>query len=418
MAAAVADYVLHSAPSEAQLDVAAVRAWEDYGPKEAGTVLRSMTSRAEGQQRWQYPPVLYNAENGCALYQYINNACHHFMNFIEAMIKVSRDDLQPGEEYTMSELWTRVRQYATTGGTPTVRSDLFDRMRRDIHMNGKQKTSLHTKITKERQSYENQYNVSKRVYVSPRRSEERPRFEPRYAQGAATSPSRSFNAGAYIGRVWALRKLTDAFELAVREVQLRPVSWLPGPHFSNDQAVLGMLYYTQRLWEVEYGLLEAPPPAAEEQPSPRRRTIPAFDIPVGLIGLDKRRSFFGIDVIRAEMPQTPPTRNAVFLPNYTTTLRKSRTGALLAVYHDEQSVPLSWHFAGFHKPYRSEEAQFSYSWMVSSFLNDDVYRHNSYILSQYTIELISGKERYYGDYLTICGNPLAKRNSVPSGKKT
>ncbi|EPY19116.1 hypothetical protein AGDE_15422 [Angomonas deanei] len=408
MAAAVADYVLHSAPSEAQLDVAAVRAWEDYGPKEAGAVLRSMTSRAEGQQRWQYPPVLYNAENGCALYQYINNACHEFMNFIEVMIKVARDDLKPGEEYTMSELWTRVRQYATTGGTPTVRSDLFDRMRRDIHMNAKYSSNLHDKIQNERESYKKQYNVSKRVYVASR-DENRPRFEPRYAQGAATSPSRSFNAGAYIGRVWALKKLTDAFELALREVQLRPVSWLPGPHFSNDQAVLGMLYYTQRLWEVEYGLLEAPPPKVEEDPSPRRRTIPAFDIPVGLIGLDKRRSFFGIDVIRAEIPHTRPTRNAVFLPPFTGAVRESRTGALLAVYQDEQSVPLSWHFAGFYKPFRSEEAQFSYNWMVSSFLHDDVYRHNSYILSQYTIELISGKERYYGDYLTICGNPLIKR---------
>ncbi|CAD2221885.1 hypothetical protein AGDE_15417 [Angomonas deanei] len=325
------------------------------------------------------------------------------------MIKVARDELQPGEEYTMGDLWTKIRQYATEGDPPPVWFFIFDYLNKDARVNAREDTSLHTKFTTERRSYKKQYNVSKRVYVASQRSEERPRFEPRYAQGAATSPSRSFNAGAYIGRVWALKKLTDAFELALREVRSRPAPWIPTMEFTNDQAVLGILYYTQRLWEVEYGLLEAPPPKVEEDLSLWRRNMTTFDTPVGLIGLDKRRSFFGIDVIRAEMPQTPPIRNAVFLPNYTTTLRESRTGALLAVYQDEPSVPLSWHFAGFYKPYRSEEAQFSYNWMVSSFLHDDVYRHNSYILSQYTIELISGKERYYGDYLTICGNPLIKR---------
>ncbi|CAD2221884.1 hypothetical protein, conserved [Angomonas deanei] len=397
MAAAVADYVLHSAPSEAQLDVAAVRAWEDYGPKEAGVVLRSMTSRADDQQQWQYPPVLYNAENGCALLEYINEGCHNFSNFIEAMIKVARDDLKPGVEYTMGELWTRVRQYATEG-IPTVRSDLFDRIRRDIHVSARYFSNLHDKIQQEKKLYEKQYNSQKRVYVASRRDEERPRFEPRYADNKHDALPRSFNAGAYIGRVWALKKLIDVFELAVREVQCRKWYCFFGATFTNDQAVLGMLYYTQRLWEVEYGLLEAPPPAAEE-----RRTMTPFDIPVGLMGLDKRRRFFGIDV---EDPGDE--RRAMFLPNYTTALRESRTGALLAVYQDELLVPLSWHFAGGNKTLRSEEAQFSYNWIVSSFLNDDVYRHNSCILSQYTIEVISGKERYYGDFMTICGNPLIK----------
>ncbi|EPY19120.1 hypothetical protein AGDE_15418 [Angomonas deanei] len=298
----------------------------------------------------------------------------------------------------MSELWNKTRQYATERRKPPLRPDVVDQVRRDIHMNGRYFSNLRREIQIQKESYEKQYNVRKRVYVSPRRDEERPRFNPRYTYGTADSTP-NLNAGAYIGRVWALKKLIDVFELAVREVQCRKWYCFFGATFTNDQAVLGMLYYTQRLWEVEYGLLEAPPPAAEE-----RRTMTPFDIPVGLMGLDKRRSFFGIDVAGLN----PHTRRYVFLPSYTKFLRKSRSGALLAVYRNELLLPLSWHFAGGNKTLRSEEAQFSYSWMMSSFLNDDVYRHNSYILSQYTIELISGKERYYGDFMTICGNPLIK----------
>ncbi|CAD2221887.1 hypothetical protein, conserved [Angomonas deanei] len=403
MAAAVADYVLHSAPSEAQLDVAAVRAWEDYGPAEAGAVLRSMTSRAEGQQQWQYPPVLYNAENGCFLAEYINVICRNFTNTIEAMIKVARDDLKPGEEYTMSELWNKTRQYATLKEENLrLRPDVVDQIRRDIHMNARYFSNLRRdKIQQYKRNLTRSSTMSVSVYsVSPDgMRNDRGLSHAIPIIGTADAPPRSFNAGAYIGRVWALKKLTDVFELAVREVQCRKWYCFFGATFTNDQAVLGMLYYTQRLWEVEYGLLEAPPPAAEE-----RRTMTPFDIPVGLMGLDKRRSFFGIDVAGLN----PHTRRYVFLPSYTKFLRKSRSGALLAVYRNELLLPLSWHFAGGNKTLRSEEAQFSYSWMMSSFLNDDVYRHNSYILSQYTIELISGKERYYGDFMTICGNPLIK----------
>ncbi|EPY19119.1 hypothetical protein AGDE_15416 [Angomonas deanei] len=275
-------------------------------------------------------------------------------------------------------------------------------MRRDIHMSARYFSNLRDKVQQEKKLYEKQYNVRRRVYVSPRRDEERPRFEPRYADNKHDALPRSFNAGAYIGRVWALKKLTDAFHLVAREVQCRKWYCFFGATFTNDQAVLGMLYYTQRLWEVEYGLLEAPPPAAGE-----RRTMTPFDIPVGLMGLDKRRSFFGIDVAGLN----PRTRREIFLPSYTTALRESRTGALLAVYQDEPSIPLSWHFAGKNKRVRWKEAQFSYNWIVSSFLNDDVYRHNSYILSQYTIEIISGKERYYGDYFRVCRNPLERGNT-------
>ncbi|CAD2221881.1 hypothetical protein, conserved [Angomonas deanei] len=398
-AAAVADYVLHSAPSEAQLDVAAVRAWEDYGPKEAGTVLRSMTSRADDQQQWQYPPVLYNAENGCALDQFITGYCGAFVDFVDALTEVSRERLTPGKAYTMEEVWKVAVDFMTKESPTVVTKTNVQKAASDIRITGRLNTPLAERLEREKKEMAAQFSRTKRVYVSPRREGERPSFHPPYSSRQKTPLYRHINAGAYIGRVWALKKLVTAFQMVSQQTNARHVPWHRGNNYYNDQAVLGMLYYTQRLWEVEYGLLEAPPPAAGE-----RRTMTPFDIPVGLMGLDKRRRFFGIDI---ENPGEQ--RREIFLPPFTGAVRESRTGALLAVYQDEQSVPLSWHYAGQNKPQRSEEAQFSYSWMVSSFLSDDVYRHNSDILSQYTIELISGKERYYGDFMTICGNPLAKR---------
>ncbi|KAG5493555.1 hypothetical protein JIQ42_01927 [Leishmania sp. Namibia] len=261
----------HFSPEkESDLDVAAVRAWEDYGEKKAPLYMShlqaGMHSDAVDVKRplLQMSPVVYNADDLCWWGQHSKGflRCPVAFATLDHMIEVARNRIS-----TMNV--RKVASYAQQRGG-VLRKQLEESFR------GKRQWMVDDLL--------GQPNQASPYMTQARRSLGDPLFYNTTIVKKA-NPTVLLNGGMHVSRVWALRWLAKA--IATFTETEAPVAEAEDHHTSQwwcDQALLGEMYVRARLYEIEHNLLAGPPLSMRTPPV-------AYDDrygPPGLVGLDRR----------------------------------------------------------------------------------------------------------------------------------
>ncbi|CAJ1992119.1 expression-site associated gene (ESAG3) [Leishmania donovani] len=259
-----------SPETESDLDVAAVRAWEDYGEKKAPLYMqRLQTEMRNGaapvkRPLLQMPPVLYNADDLCWWGQHSEGflQCPLAFATLDHMIEVARN-------HVSSMDLSKVGSHALVCGD-TLRAQLKK------SFTGKQRWMVDDLLRHP--------NTASPYMTQAKRSCDDPFF---YNTTIVhkSNPTVLLNGGMHVSRVWALRWLAKT--LATYVATETPVAEAEDHHTSQwwcDQALLGQMYVRARLYEIEHNLLAGPPLSMRTPPV-------AYDSrygPPGLVGLDRR----------------------------------------------------------------------------------------------------------------------------------
>ncbi|KAG5469753.1 hypothetical protein CUR178_01892 [Leishmania enriettii] len=259
-----------SPEKESDLDVAAVRAWEDYGEKKAPLYMShlqaGMHSDSVDVKRplLQMSPVVYNADDLCWWGQHSKGflRCPVAFATLDHMIEVARNRIS-----TMNV--RKVTSYAQLRGG-VLRKQLEESFR------GKRQWMVDDLL--------GQSNPASPYVTQARRSLGDPLFYNTTIVKKA-NPTVLLNGGMHVSRVWALRWLAKA--IATFTETETPVAEAEDHHTSQwwcDQGLLGEMYVRARLYEIEHNLLAGPPLSMRTPPV-------AYDTrygPPGLVGLDRR----------------------------------------------------------------------------------------------------------------------------------
>ncbi|KAK7196920.1 expression-site associated protein (ESAG3) [Novymonas esmeraldas] len=272
----------HLSPEkESDLDVAAVRAWEDYGEKRAPLFMKELRAKSGGtgpdatRPLLQMPPVLFNSEDECWWGQRAKGSLSCPLTFaaLDHMIEVARNHVSTCNI-------TMVNKY-------------------NEKKKGDARLQLHEAFTGPRRwmvdDMLGEPNATSPYTTQARRSHEDPLFYHTTVVNKAI-PTAVLNSGLHVSRVWALRHMVKALATFTEvEPPVDDDGHFKRPGWGCDQAVMALIYARTRLFEIEHNLLTGPPPALRTPPV-------AYNPPhgpLGLIGLD-RRSEIGILAISIE----------------------------------------------------------------------------------------------------------------------
>lgn len=260
-------FARYSPETEADLDVAAVRAWEDYGEKNAPLLMQRLmrhNPRQPNRPLLQLPPVVYNADDLCWWGQHSDGfvRCPVAFAAMEHMIEVARNRRS---SYTMGSLGRYVKQCATS-----VYKDLQESF-------GESRAWMV-------ESMFGMPNASSPYTDHAVLPQDDPLF---YRPSTVTkaNPVSLLNGGMHVSRVWALRHLASTLATYVEEET--PVAEAEDHKTSEwwcDQALFGQIYVRARLFEIEHDLLEGP---TGSQRQPPLAYDPRFG-PPGFLGVDRR----------------------------------------------------------------------------------------------------------------------------------
>nr|CAJ2479839.1 unnamed protein product [Leishmania braziliensis] len=279
-----------SPEQESDLDVAAVRAWEDYGEKKAPLDMQrlqdEMHNGTAGLKRplLQMPPVVYNADDLCWWGQHSEGfvQCPLAFATLDHMVEVARNHASSIDVH-------KAASYVGVSAK-TLRSELKK------SFTGKQQWMVDDMLGNP--------NAASPYTTQVKRSRDDPLFY-NVTVVSKSNPTVLLNGGMHVSRVWALRRLAKA--VATYTAVETPVAEAEEHHTSQwwcDQALLGQIYVRGRLYEVEHNLLAGPPLSRRTPPVPYDDRYG----PPGLVGLDRR----------SEMAVLAPTieRNpTLFLPS-------------------------------------------------------------------------------------------------------
>ncbi|KAG5509033.1 hypothetical protein JKF63_06040 [Porcisia hertigi] len=248
-------FALYSPPTEAALDLAAVRAWEDYGEDLGPQFMETLpnSSQKRRRPRLQYSPIIFNADDDCYYHQPVGRFFHCFTG-----------------DYVMQHLIAAARNGAT----------FFS-------------SSLAARASRYRwKTYKEIYNTSflegigDRLLKAPLQavSSLRAPSDKFFYDGAISegrNPSHYLNAGVHISRVWALREMAAAVLRFAREQQP-----LTGGDWFCDQSIIGILRHYSRIFEINQNLL-----FEDGHQKDGRLVRDKFGLPVGLISVDRNTEF-------------------------------------------------------------------------------------------------------------------------------
>ncbi|KAG5495092.1 hypothetical protein JKF63_02145 [Porcisia hertigi] len=270
---------------ESDLDVAAVRAWEDYGEKKAPLFMEDLQTKLNGdaagaeRPRLQMPPVVYNTDDLCWWGQHSKNfiRCPVAFSTLDHMIEVTRNHVSTFDKHKLG-------LYARECGDALV-------------------TKLREVFKGKRQWMMKDMLREPHTDFSYTKHPKRSRDDPLYYHTTVVSnsnPTLFLNGGVHISRVWALRLLAES--VATYAATETPVAGEEDHHTSEwwcDQSLMGQLYVRGRLYEIEHNLLTGPPLSMRSPPVPYDRRYG----PPGLVGLDRRSEM----VILAPTMERNPT---------------------------------------------------------------------------------------------------------------
>jgi hypothetical protein len=423
-------FARYSPATEAELDVAAVRAWEDYGERKAPLVMervRRQGPRHVNRPLLQLAPVVYNADDLCWWGQHSKGfvRCPVAFAAMEHMIEAARNRRS---SCTQASLGAYTLQCATN-----VRRDLEDTFNDD-----------------RRWMVDAMFNVpnaSSPYATLP----EVPASDPLFYHVSAVNkanPISLLNGGMHVSRVWALRHLASA--LATYVEKEKPVPEAEDHHTEEwwcDQALFGQIYIRGRLFEIQHGLLDGLPPSRRDPPV---QTDPRFG-PPGLIGVDRRSEMVVLAPTIERNPtlfhdggyldQQFPESASVWVRNRThlllgedwpeteamDDLQMTRGGALVtppllwrsstqedrergyANEHEEDvdavHVPFI-HYAAPTKQPRFSAHRNHYTWLVAARHDRRARDAALNTLSKEVVELWMNDRRVFVEYLRMCDDPM------------
>ncbi|GET91879.1 expression-site associated gene, putative [Leishmania tarentolae] len=259
-----------SPEKESDLDVAAVRAWEDYGEKKAPLYMQRLQTEMHDsavhakRPLLQMSPVVYNADDLCWWGQHSDDfvKCPLAFSTLDHMIEVARN-------HVSSMDFSKVGSYVLAC-SDTLRAQV------EKMFTGKQQWMVDDLLSRP--------NAASPYTTQAKRSRDDPFFYNATIM-KKSNPTVFLNGGVHVSRVWALRSLAKA--LATYVATETPVAEREDRHTSQwwcDQSILGQMYVRGRLYEIEHNLLSGPPLSMRTPPV-------AYDSrygPPGLIGLDRR----------------------------------------------------------------------------------------------------------------------------------
>nr|CAJ2465824.1 unnamed protein product [Leishmania braziliensis] len=274
-----------SPEQESDLDVAAVRAWEDYGEKKAPLYMQrlqdEMHNGTAGLKRplLQMPPVVYNTEIPCWWGQNSESFVQCPLGFatLDHMVEVARNHASSIDVH-------KAASYAKISAK-TLRSQLKK------SFTGKQQWMVDDMLGNP--------NGTSPYTTQAKRSRDDPLFY-NVTVVSKSNPTVPLNAGMHVSRVWALRRLAKA--VATYTATETPIEEAGRDRTSEwwcDQGVLGQIYVRGRLYEVEHNLLAGPPLSRRTPPVPYDDRYG----PPGLVGLD-RRSEMAVVALSMEYSKT------------------------------------------------------------------------------------------------------------------
>ncbi|KAK7199291.1 expression-site associated protein (ESAG3) [Novymonas esmeraldas] len=259
-----------SPEKESDLDVAAVRAWEDYGEKRAPLFMKELRAKSGGtgpdatRPLLQMPPVLYNTDDTCWWGQRAKGSlsCPLTYATLDHMIEVARNHVSTANI-------AKVNRYSR-------------RKKGDVRL------QLHEVFTGPRRWMADDMlgepNTTSPYTTQARRSHEDPLFYHTIVVDKA-NPTVVLNGGVHVSRVWALRHVAKALATFTEvEPPVDDDGHYDEPGWGCDQGAVGQIYAGGRLFEIEHNLLTGPLPA---QRTPPVAYDPRYG-PPGLIGLDRR----------------------------------------------------------------------------------------------------------------------------------
>nr|ABL96298.1 ESAG-like protein [Leishmania donovani] len=248
-------FARYSPASEAVLDLAAVRAWEDYGEEVASSFMESLrtTSKQQSRPLMQLPPVIFNADDDCYYHQPADGLFQCFTSDYITMhlIAAARNGASffcPRDAARASkEDWAYYKKIYSTFFSHGLGHRLLNTSLEDAN-----------------------------VLRTP--------GDPFFYDGALTlnrNPSHYLNAGMHISRVWALREVAASVLRFAKEQRPRVKR-----EWACDQSILGILRYYSRMFEINAGLLFQ----TGHRPD-GRLARDQFGLPVGLISVDHLTEF-------------------------------------------------------------------------------------------------------------------------------
>ncbi|KPA76603.1 putative expression-site associated protein [Leptomonas pyrrhocoris] len=420
-----------SPATEAELDVAAVRAWEDYGEKKAPLFMERLQKQGAPHHpkrpSMQLPPVVYNADDQCWWGQHSEGfvRCPAAFAAMEHLIEAARNGKS---SYTRASLGSYTLQCATdvrrelgiafAGGRQWMKDSIF-----------------------------NVPNANSPYAMQRAVSPSDPLFY-RVSTVNRANPINLLNGGMHVSRVWALRHLASTIATYVEKE--KPVPEAEDHHTDQwwcDQALFGQIYTRARLFEIEHGLLDGPPLSER---SPPVVVDPRFG-PPGFLGVDRRSEMV---VLAPAMERNPalfhdggylerqfPESAGFWVRNRTRFLlgdnwpkkedmdylQMTRGGALVTPpllwrsatpedrvrgYANEQEddadtvhVPFI-HYAAPTKQPRFSAHRNHFAWLVAARHDRRARAAARNVLSNEVVELWMNNQRVFVEYLHMCDDPM------------
>ncbi|KAG5482781.1 hypothetical protein LSCM1_06811 [Leishmania martiniquensis] len=248
-------FARYSPASEAALDLAAVRAWEDYGEDAGSTFMAKLRAEQKQPSRplLQLPPVIFNSDDDC-----------YFHELAEDLFQCFSAD------YIMTHLIAAARNGASffspkdAARASREKREYFEKIYNSFFARGHGHRLLNT-------------SLEAATYL-------RIPGDPFFYDGAFSvgrNPAQYLNAGMHISRVWALRELgAGVLRFARKQPRRSPKKW------SCDQSIIGIMRYYLRMFEINKGLLFQ---TGHNDDGELFRD--PFGLPVGLLSIDRHTEF-------------------------------------------------------------------------------------------------------------------------------
>ncbi|CBZ25017.1 conserved hypothetical protein [Leishmania mexicana MHOM/GT/2001/U1103] len=248
-------FARYSPASEAALDLAAVRAWEDYGEQVGSIFMATLRTTPKQQSRplVQLPPVIFNADDDCYYHQPVDGLFQCFTgDYITThLIAAARNGasfFSPQDAARASkEDWNYYKN---------IYAGFFAQGHGHRLLNTSLEAANFLRTPGDQFFYNGAFSVGR-------------------------NPAHYLNAGMHISRVWALRELAAGVLRFAKEQQPRVKrEWF------CDQSIIGVLRYYSRMFEIDAGLL-----FQSGHRTDGRLVRDSFGLPVGLISVDHLTEF-------------------------------------------------------------------------------------------------------------------------------
>ncbi|KAG5509182.1 hypothetical protein GH5_06261 [Leishmania sp. Ghana 2012 LV757] len=293
-------FARYSPASEAALDLAAVRAWEDYGEEVGSAYMATLRTTPGRPSRplLQLPPVIFNADDDCYFHQPVKGLFQCFTSdyVTTHLVAAARN----GASFFSAEDAARASSEDWNYFKKIYNSTLAGRRAHRL-LNTPLEAATFLRTPDDPFFYEGAFSVGR-------------------------NPAHYLNAGMHISRAWALRELSVGVLRFAKERQPRD-----NREWFCDQSIIGMLRYNLRMFEINEGLLFG---TGHRKDGGLFRD--PFGLPVGLISVDQRTQFMFTSHLRRRkglgdlIPYYTRHRDDVSLTALDSHLIATRSGAFVA----------------------------------------------------------------------------------------